>query len=168
MKVDTSLPPVLPTNLLKMKPLLPFETRGLGQLYRSYDACGYTNRVSPTRKSTGSAGYDLRSIENMTIPVNGSVIVSSGLSIELPSGHFAKIEGVSNLGYNRSIMPFCSVIDEDFHGVIKVKLFNFGNDDYNIVENNIIAQLVIQKYITPLFKHTDRQPCKFGVIGGER
>jgi len=179
MKVDTSTPPVplnppvLPVNLLRLKSMLPFEIAGMGQLDCSYDACGYTTSTIhhlPVRKTLGSAGYDLYSVENAIIPANGSATVSSGLSVELPSGHFAKIEGVSALGYNRSIVPFCSVIDEDYHDVIYVKLFNFGNEAYKIVGNTIIAQLVIQKYITPLFKSTNglNPPCKFGVIGGER
>lgn len=170
MKVDTSTPPVLPLHLLQMKPPFPFEINGLGQLCRTYDTWGYVNcdpRHFPTRKTSGSTGHDLYSIENARIPANGSVIVSSGLSVELPTGHFGKIEGVTSLGYSRSVMPYCSVIDEDYRDVIKIKLFNFGTEDFIVVKNTIVAQLVIQKYTTPMFKYIAdwSKPGNFGAIG---
>jgi dUTP pyrophosphatase len=38
------------------------------------------------------------------------------------------------------------VIDADYRGEVKVLLFNFGENDFNIKQGDRIAQLIIEKY----------------------
>jgi len=174
MKVDTYELPVLPANLLAMKRPLPLEIKGLGQLCRTYDTFGYAscapNRL-PLRQTTGSVGHILYSEEKITLKARCDVVVCTGLSVQLPEGHYGKIEGLTSMAYAHSIVPFGTVIDQDYHNVIKVKLFNMSNVDYVISKNDRIAQLVVQKYTTPIFRHVgswgDVGSCggKFGPIG---
>ena len=168
MKVDTYELPVLPANLLAMKRPLPLEIKGLGQLCRTYDTFGYASCAPnhlPLRQTTGSAGHILYSAEKITLQARCDVVVCTGLSVKLPEGHYGKIEGLTSMAYSHSIVPFGTVIDQDYHNVIKVKLFNMSNVDYVISKNDRIAQLVVQKYTTPIFRHVGDWSGKFGPIG---
>jgi dUTP pyrophosphatase len=106
----------------------------------------------PSRKTAGAAGHDLYSVEEKTIPASGSAVFDTGVSIVLPTQHYGKIEGRSSLGFAHGIVAFGGIIDEDYHGPIKVKLFNHGSSDYSVQKNDRIAQLVIQKYVAPPFR----------------
>ena len=131
---------LLGSELLNIKPALPIELQSLGQLCRPYDTwaqvvCEETN--VPQRKTPGSAGHDLHSIEAATIPPGGSVVISTGVSIQMPSGHYGKIEGRSSLGIKHSVIPFGGIIDEDYRGIITIS------------SNDRVAQLIIQRYSAP-------------------
>lgn len=164
----------LPTNLLHMKPPLPLEVRGAGQLCRPYDSWVYAKCAPehlPVRKTAGAAGYDLYSVSAAVVPAGGSAMINTGLAVALPKGHFGKIEGRSSLGIKHSVVPFGGIIDEDYRGVIMVKLFNHSPEDYRIDANDRIAQLVVQKYSAPTFQlstqlnTTERATFGFGSTG---
>lgn len=164
----------LPDNLLTVKVPLPIELTGPGQLCRTYDTWAYAKckrPYLPKRNTDGAAGHDLHSIVDAIVPAGGSVIVDSGVAIALPEGHYGKIEGRSSLGIRHNVVPFGGIIDEDYRGNIMVKLFNHGAEDYKVVANDRIAQLIIQKYISPSFKivselnTTDRGVKGFGSTG---
>ena len=164
----------LPTNLLRLKPPLPVEVLGAGQLCRPYDSWAYAKCAPehmPVRKTAGAAGHDLYSAAQAVVPAGGSVVINTGLSVALPKGHFGKIEGRSSLGIKHSVVPFGGIIDEDYRGVIMVKLFNHGPEDYRIDANDRIAQLVVQKYSAPTFQlstqlnTTERATFGFGSTG---
>jgi dUTP pyrophosphatase len=152
MKVDES---VLPSNLLAIKRPLPVEVRGVGQLFRNYETWAYAKCLPehvPKRKTPGAAGHDLFSIGDHRVPAGGSVMVDTGLACGLSEGHYGKIEGRSSLAIKHDVVPFGGIIDSDYRGNIMVKLFNHGQVDYEIKANDQIAQLIIQKYISPAFK----------------
>lgn len=128
---------------------LPFKTFGFGQFE---DYSPWALRVScpegmtPTRGSAKAAGYDLRSSVNITVPARGSVVIDTRCKVEMPSGHYGKIEGRSGLAVRHDIVAFGGVIDEDYRGTISVKLFNHSEIPYDIEMGDRIAQLVIQRY----------------------
>jgi len=164
----------LPANLLHLKPPLPLEIRGAGQLCRPYTTWAYAKCVSghlPVRKTSGAAGHDLYSVSAAVVPAGGSVMIDTGLAVALPKGHFGKIEGRSSLGMKHSVVPFGGIVDEDYRGVIMVKLFNHGPEDYCITANDRIAQLLVQKYSAPTFQMckelstTERGGFGFGSTG---
>lgn len=125
----------------------------------------------PTRATPGSAGHDLVSIQPVTIPKNGSATVNTGCAIELPSGHYGKIEGRSSLAVNHDVVAFGGVIDEDYRGMIHVKLFNHGKRSYRIKAGERIAQLIVQRYAAPRIEcvgtisQTQRGTGGFGSTG---
>lgn len=164
----------LPANLLRLKPPLPLEVYGAGQLCRGYNSWAYANCAPehmPVRKTAGAAGHALSSVSAAVVPAGGSVMINTGLSVALPKGHFGKIEGRSSLGIEHSVVPFGGIIDEDYRGVVMVKLFNHGPEDYHIQANDRIAQLVVQKYSAPIFQlckelsATKREGFGFGSTG---
>lgn len=100
----------------------------------------------PSRSTEKAAGYDLYSPADENIPSKGSVVIDTGVSMALPSGHYGKIEGRSGLAITHDIIAFGGVIDEDYRGPVAVKLFNMGTTDYKINKGDRIAQIVIQPY----------------------
>jgi dUTP pyrophosphatase len=164
--------PSLPPGLLHDdKKLLPCEMQGLGDFVQ-YDHWAQVKcdpNVVPKRKTLGSAGHDLYSTKAETIPAGGSAIFDTGVSIALPTQHYGKIEGQSSLGFTHNIVAFGGIIDEDYQGAIKVKLFNHGLTDYTVNKHDCIAQMVVQKYSAPSFQpvstFSNAPRGKFGAIG---
>lgn len=102
--------------------------------------------MTPSRGSVKAAGYELRSSAKITVPARGSATVDTQCKVELPSGHYGKIEGRSGLAVRHDIVAFGGVIDEDYRGTIRVKLFNHSDTPYGVEIGDRIAQLVIQRY----------------------
>ena len=153
MKPDNSAVPG--QHLLTIKKPLPIEIKGAGQLCRPYDTWALAvcqDQHLPKRKTEGAAGHDLYSVSDVIVPAGSSAMVNTGLSIQLPMGHYGKIEGRSSLGIKHSVIPFGGVIDQDYRGIIMVKLFNLGSMDYSVKANDRIAQLIIQRFTAPSFK----------------
>ncbi|MFI3207286.1 MAG: dUTP diphosphatase [Clostridia bacterium] len=113
----------------------------------------YKNSKSPTRATSGSAGYDLYAcIENDVLIKSGDkVIVPSGIAIELPENTAGMIYTRSGLGIKHGIHVTngVGVIDSDYRGEIKIGLHNLSHEDFVIKPNERVAQLVIQPVLCP-------------------
>ena len=86
----------------------------------------------PTRASPGSVGYDLYSIENMTINACERGIVSTGICATIPHGVYGRIAPRSGLSVKHGIQTGAGVIDPDYTGELKVILFNHGSEPFEI------------------------------------
>ena len=82
----------------------------------------------PTRASPGSVGYDLYSMENMTINACERGIVSTGICATIPQGVYGRIAPRSGLSVKHGIQTGAGVIDPDYTGELKVILFNHGSE----------------------------------------
>lgn len=119
-------------------------------------------KASPTatipRKATeGSAGWDLHADlggENNVVRIrpNETVMVSSGIILDIPEGCFAGLYNRSGLSTKRHLMLAnnTAVIDSDYTGVIQVPLWNRGTTDVIIEHGDRIAQLIVQPYLWKL------------------
>ncbi|XP_009365599.1 deoxyuridine 5'-triphosphate nucleotidohydrolase [Pyrus x bretschneideri] len=105
--------------------------------------------VLPARGSPHSAGYDLSSATETKVPARGKALVPTDLSIAVPEGTYARIAPRSGLAWKHSIDVGAGVIDADYRGPVGVVLFNFSDVDFEIKEGDRIAQLIIEKIITP-------------------
>lgn len=72
--------------------------------------------ILPKKGSSGAAGYDLCSIEDVVIPPNGKGKVRTGLSFMIPPNTYARIAPRSGLAWKNSINVGAGVIDEDYRG----------------------------------------------------
>lgn len=99
----------------------------------------------PTRATSGSAGYDLKSSEEVIIKAHERGIVKTGISIEFPSGHYVRLAPRSGLTVKNGIDVGAGVIDEDYKGEICVILFNHSNTDFVIKHGDRIAQMILEK-----------------------
>tara|TARA_B100000795_G_scaffold2488_1_gene1761 strand:- start:48 stop:611 length:564 start_codon:yes stop_codon:yes gene_type:complete len=157
---------VLPQDLLKMRRPLPIETHGLGQIMHGGMRIVAPEGCTPRRSTSGSAGHDLFSPSNAFIPAGGSVTIDTQLAVQLPIQHFGKIEGMSGLGMLHGIVPFGGIIDEDYRGPIKVKLFNFSQQHYQLKSGERIAQMIIQQYSAPNIYRTSSLNTTESNLGG--
>ena len=98
----------------------------------------------PSRGSDQAAGLDLTSVIETMVPPGDSVLVKTGLAIELPPGTYGRLAPRSSLAI-RGIETGAGVIDRDFRGEVTVLLRNWSDEDLYIYKGDRVAQLVIEK-----------------------
>lgn len=115
------------------------------------------NAQPPVRKHDDDAGADLSSIEDVTIAAGESLLVSTGIAIELPANCLGYITPRSGLAakYGISIVNAPGLIDTGYRGEIKVCLINLGTEPFHVSIGDRIAQLVVQRYEPTEFVETD-------------
>ena len=106
----------------------------------------------PKRADEGAAGYDLTSIENISIPPRSRSLISTGLSIQLPMYSYGRIAPRSGLSV-KGLDVGAGVIDESFRGIIKVLLINNNDKDFVVNVGDRIAQLLVEPIYYPDVEH---------------
>lgn len=104
----------------------------------------------PRRESPGAAGYDLSSVDDVTIPPRDRAIVRTGIAIAVPEGTYGRVAPRSGLAAKHGIDVLAGVIDEDYRGEIAVILLNAGDEPFHIAVGDRIAQLVLERIATPM------------------
>ncbi|KAK4796646.1 hypothetical protein SAY86_028972 [Trapa natans] len=105
--------------------------------------------ILPSRGSPLSAGYDLSSACEGKVPARGKALINTDLSIAVPPGTYARIAPRSGLAWKHSIDVGAGVIDADYRGPVGVILFNHSDVDFEVKAGDRIAQLIIEKIVTP-------------------
>lgn len=106
----------------------------------------------PSRRTSGSAGFDLASAEPDFVLAPGERrLVATGLALELPPGVEGQVRPRSGLALRHGLtMPNApGTIDSDYRGEVKVILQNGGADPVVIARGDRIAQLVFARYEAP-------------------
>lgn len=103
----------------------------------------------PTRGSLYSAGLDLYSVENVTIPTRGRAGVRTGLAVAIPQGFYGRVAPRSGLAVRHGLDVLAGVIDSDYRGEIICALINHGDAPFEIERGARIAQLIIEAIATP-------------------
>ena len=88
------------------------------------------------------AGADLRSPVVSVVPARGSIMIDTGVHVEIPEGYVGMLKSKSGLNVKHNLIGE-GVIDCGFMGSIRVKLYNLGDTDYQIQRGDKIIQLVI-------------------------
>ena len=103
----------------------------------------------PVYSSEFAAGADLCACveESVTVKSGESVMLPTGIAVELPAGTVGLVFARSGLATNK-----VGVIDCDYRGEIKVALFNHGKCDQTVEPGERIAQLVVVPYISAEFE----------------
>lgn len=134
------------------------------------------NAKMPARAHELDVGYDLYSPVSVTLypkwkgGPNNSVVIDTGVHIQLPPGIRGAVCSKSGLMFNHDIVTD-GTVDPGYVGSIRVKLFNLGSAIYRIEKGQKIAQLVLEKVITPeleladSLEDTDRGSGGFGSTG---
>jgi dUTP pyrophosphatase len=101
----------------------------------------------PSKKTPGSAGFDLSSAVEVEIPPShrsGPVRVATGFAISLPEGVEGQVRARSGLALKGIIVANApGTIDSDYRGPLDVILANVGPEPYLVKRGDRIAQLVI-------------------------
>ena len=114
------------------------------------------NAKLPYRSSANAAGYDLYASDDVTVPANGKKLVPTDISLEIPLGYYGRVAPRSGLALNHHLDVGAGVIDPDYRGKLGVLLFNFSSKDYEVKTGDKIAQLLLEKIITPLVEEVDQ------------
>ena len=109
----------------------------------------------PVRSSDKAAGLDLFAAENKIVEAHSRNVISTDLAILLPEGSYGRIAPRSGLALRNFIDIGAGVIDRDYTGNIKVILLNHSNTNFIVSRGDRIAQLIIEKILTPRVVETD-------------
>ena len=124
----------------------------------------------PERAHEADAGYDLQSPIKTILYAGESVVIDTGVHIQIPRGFAGVLKSKSGLNVNHEIVGE-GLIDSGYTGSIRVKLYNHGTEDYMIEVGDKISQLVILPIHTPdlvlveELEETDRGNNGFGSTG---
>ena len=88
------------------------------------------------------AGADLRSPVEAVVPAHCSVVIDTGVHVEIPEGYTIFLKSKSGLNVKHNLIGE-GVVDALYTGSIKVKLYNLGDTDYQILRGDKIIQMVI-------------------------
>lgn len=126
-----------------------WNTRDGGEMqYRKLMVCmtddaGYV----PAYAHDGDAGLDLRAVEDYTIPAGGSVMVRTGLRVEIPHGCVGLEFPRSGLGSRGLTMRNAvGVIDSGFRGEVMCPLWNTTDEPFEVRRGDRVCQLVVMPY----------------------
>ena len=101
----------------------------------------------PTYKSIGASGMDLMAFVDKPIKLSPkcSCLVPTGLSVAFSEEYEIQIRPRSGLAAkkNISVLNTPGTIDSDYRGEIKIILFNHGNSEFVINNQDRIAQMVL-------------------------
>ena len=105
------------------------------------------NAQLPVRGSSDAAGYDLFSTDSYVVLPGRRVVVSTGISIQLPPGTYGRIAPRSGLAVKHGLDTLAGVVDPDYQGEVKVVLQNLDmNQPFVIRPGYRIAQLILENY----------------------
>lgn len=117
------------------------------------------NAVLPTYGSVNAAGADIYACLDapLTIAPHETVMVHTGLAMEIPEGCAGLIYARSGLACKRNLAPAnkVGVVDSDYRGEFMIALHNHGTTSQTIEPKERIAQLVITPYIVGQFEVVD-------------
>ena len=114
----------------------------------------------PTRGSSAAAGYDLYADleKEAVIAPHETLMVSTGISLEIPEGYFGAVFARSGLAARESLRPAncVGVIDADYRGICMVALHNDSSQPRTITPQERIAQLVILPFLQAEFLEAEQ------------
>ena len=117
------------------------------------------NATIPTYGSQFSAGADLYACneEPIVIKPHQTVLVKTGIALEIPEGYAGLIYARSGIATKRGLAPAnkVGVIDSDYRGEIMVAIHNHSENEQTIADAERIAQIVIAPYLTVDFVETE-------------
>lgn len=98
----------------------------------------------PTKNHSCDTGFDVYSVEEVTIKAGESAVVDVGLEFaDITPGFWVKVEGRSGLGFKHSVTPHPGIIDQSYRGNAGIKIYNNGKVDYTVNVGDRIAQFVV-------------------------
>lgn len=128
----------------------------------------------PAYATTGAAGMDVVSAEDVVIAPGARHAVATGLAVAIPAGYEIQVRPRSGLALKHGItVPNTpGTIDSDYRGELKVILINLGSEPFTIARGDRVAQLVLAPVVQAAWDEvveldaTERGEGGFGSTGG--
>ncbi len=115
--------------------------------------------IIPSYGSKYAAGCDLYAVldKDLVIEPGKTILIRTGLSMEIPVGYAGMIFARSGLASKRGLAPAnkVGVIDSDYRGEVMVALHNHSSEEQIVFHGERIAQLVIMPFYKASFVETD-------------
>ena len=125
---------------------------------------------APERAHGTDAGLDLKTPFGFSLSPGNSIVIDTGVHVELPPGTVGMLKSKSGLNVKKGILSE-GVIDVGYTGSIRAKLYNHGKETVHFEEGDKITQLVILPVIIPeleivdSLEETERGANGFGSTG---
>ena len=124
----------------------------------------------PSYKTDGSSGMDLMAFIDKPISImpQTSKLIPTGLFIAIPDNTEVQIRPRSGLAAknNISVLNSPGTIDSDYRGELKVILYNHGNNEFFVKNEDRIAQMVLVPVIKATFEEVNDLPETIRGEGG--
>lgn len=113
----------------------------------------------PAYATDGAAGFDLAAAEDVIIEPGQTVVVSTGLAVELPPGYELQIRPRSGISVKTKLRVQLGTVDSDFRGEIGVIVDNIAvpsGDSFK--DGTVLAECIragdriAQAVITPVYR----------------
>ncbi len=109
----------------------------------------------PTYGSPYSAGADLYALSDSPVVIapGETVLIHTGLAVEIPEGYGGFLYARSSLAAKRGLAPAnkVGVVDADYRGEVMVALYNQSSALQTVESGERIAQLVIAPFLKAEF-----------------
>ena len=111
------------------------------QLSLSYKKL-HPDAVTPFYNYPTDSGFDLHSVEEITIPAFGRALVPTGLAFDIETGHEIQVRTKSGLAINQGLMVLNSpgTVDSGYISEIKAIIFNTNPHEFTIAKGMKVAQ----------------------------
>lgn len=99
---------------------------------------------APAYATTGAAGLDVVSAEDVTLAPGQRHAVATGFAVAIPPGYEIQVRPRSGLALKHGVtcLNTPGTIDADYRGEVKVILANLGQEPFAVSRGDRIAQLV--------------------------
>lgn len=133
----------------------------------------HPDAIIPKYRTSGSAGFDIHIIEDVTISPRETKIIKTGLSFEIPKGYELQVVPRSGISSKTKIRISNSpgTVDSDFRGEVGIIVDNIDSFLYTFKKGDRVAQGKITPVIQAIFQEvtelsiTDRGQGGFGSTG---
>lgn len=117
----------------------------VGKLLSSIDGLKYKCAYRLEKKD-GDQGWDIRATEGYILDPGERKLVSTSLYLELPEGLYADVRPRSGLSA-KGIDVCLGLIDSSYRGEVKVCIVNNSNNQFKVIPDSRIAQIVFGQEI---------------------
>ena len=122
----------------------------------------------PAYATEHAAGMDVVAAESLTLAPGARHAVATGFAIAIPEGYEVQVRPRSGLALKHGItcLNTPGTIDSDYRGEVKVILANLGDQPFEVIRGERIAQLVPAPVLRARFDEADRLDDTDRGIGG--
>ncbi len=101
----------------------------------------------PVLRTPGAIGYDIATTQSGEIKSGETILLETGIKIEVPEGTYGRLASRSGLSL-KGLHVGAGTIDPDFRGELKVVIHNIGHNAHTFRVGDYVAQLILEKAVT--------------------
>jgi dUTP pyrophosphatase len=109
----------------------------------------------PTYGSDHAVGLDVVAAESLMLAPGARHAVATGIAMAIPHGYEVQVRSRSGTAVRNGITCLTGTIDSDYRGELKVVLVNLGEEPFEILRGERIAQLVPAPVLRAAFAEVD-------------